>query len=86
MEVLGLTEGDDHDGASVRYILDAARAAGMSCVQLWIARENTAARRLYENIGMKLTSTRQVDEATEWVRYGMRLCSNQINFESAARE
>jgi len=70
----------------MRYTLDAARAAGMSRVQLWTARENTAARRLYANIGMKLTSTRQVDRATEWVRYDMRLCSDQINFESTARE
>ena len=53
----------------LHYTLDAARAAGMSRVQLWTARENTAARRLYEKIGMTLTSTRQVDEATEWTRY-----------------
>jgi GNAT superfamily N-acetyltransferase len=55
------------------YTLDAARAAGMSRVQLWTGRENAAARRLYANIGMKLTSTRQVDEATEWDRYEIDL-------------
>jgi GNAT superfamily N-acetyltransferase len=59
-------------GCLVHYTLDAARAAGMSRVQLWTGRENTAARRLYENIGMKLTSTRQVDE-TEWTRYEIDL-------------
>jgi ribosomal protein S18 acetylase RimI-like enzyme len=57
----------------MHYTLDTARAAGMSRVQLWTGRENTAARRLYENIGMKLTGTRQVDEATEWDRYEIDL-------------
>lgn len=57
----------------MRYTLDAARAAGMSRVQLWTGRENAAARRLYENIGMKLTSNRQVDKATEWGRYEIDL-------------
>ena len=57
----------------MRYTLDAARAAGMSRVQLWTGQENTAARRLYANIGMKLTNTRQVDEATEWERYEIDL-------------
>jgi predicted acetyltransferase len=55
------------------YTLDAARAAGMSSVQLWTGRENAAARRLYEKIGMELASTRQVDEATEWTRYEIDL-------------
>jgi ribosomal protein S18 acetylase RimI-like enzyme len=55
------------------YTLDAARAAGMSRVQLWTGRENAAARRLYENIGMKPTSTREVGETTEWVRYEIDL-------------
>lgn len=57
----------------MRYTLDAARAAGMSRVQLWTGRENAAARRLYANIGMKLTSNRQVDKATEWGRYEIDL-------------
>jgi ribosomal protein S18 acetylase RimI-like enzyme len=57
----------------MRYTLDAARAAGMSRVQLWSGRENMAARRLYANIGMRLTSTRQVDEVTEWACYEMDL-------------
>jgi predicted acetyltransferase len=57
----------------MHYTLDAARAASMSRVQLWSGRENAAAQRLYENIGMKLTSTRQVDEATEWGRYEIDL-------------
>jgi predicted acetyltransferase len=55
------------------YTLDAARAAGMSRVQLWTGRENAAGRRLYEKAGMKLTSTRRVDEATEWDRYEIDL-------------
>jgi ribosomal protein S18 acetylase RimI-like enzyme len=60
-------------GRLMCYTLDAARAAGMSRVQLWTGRENAAAQRFYENIGMKLTSTRQVDETTEWARYEIDL-------------
>ena len=60
-------------GRLMHYTLDAARAAGMSRVQVWTGRENAAARRLYENIGMKLVSTRHVDDATEWVRYEIDL-------------
>jgi ribosomal protein S18 acetylase RimI-like enzyme len=60
-------------GRLMNYTLDAARAAGMLRVQLWTGRENTAARKLYENIGMKLTSTRQVDETIEWDCYEINL-------------
>jgi ribosomal protein S18 acetylase RimI-like enzyme len=60
-------------GRLMHYTLEAARDAGMSRVQLWTGRENAAARGLYENIGMKLTNTRQVDEATEWDRYEINL-------------
>jgi ribosomal protein S18 acetylase RimI-like enzyme len=60
-------------GRLMRYALDAARAAGVSRVQLWTGRENTGALRLYESVGMKLTSTRRVDKATEWVRYELDL-------------
>ncbi len=67
------SQGRSIGGRLMRYALDAARTAGMSRVQLWTGRENAAARRLYENIGMKLTSTRQVDEATEWDRYEIDL-------------
>jgi GNAT superfamily N-acetyltransferase len=60
-------------GRLMQYTLDAARAAGMSRVQLWTGRENAAAQRLYANVGMKLTGSRQVDEATEWTRYEIDL-------------
>jgi hypothetical protein len=39
----------------------------------WTGRENAGARSLYESVGMKLTSTRQVNEAAEWVRYEIDL-------------
>ncbi len=57
----------------MRYALDAARVSGASSVSLWTGRENTAARKLYEALGMKPTRTRQASDTVEWVRYELSL-------------
>jgi ribosomal protein S18 acetylase RimI-like enzyme len=57
----------------MRYALDAVRVSGISSVSLWTGRENTAARKLYEALGMKPTRTRQVSNTVEWVRYELNL-------------
>ncbi len=57
----------------MRYALDSAHASGVSSVSLWTGCENTAARKLYEVLGMKPTRTRRVDKAVEWMRYELDL-------------
>jgi ribosomal protein S18 acetylase RimI-like enzyme len=57
----------------VRYALDSAHASGVSSVSLWTGCENTAARKLYEVLGMKPTRTRRVNETVEWMRYELNL-------------
>ncbi len=57
----------------MRYALDTARVSGASSVSLWTGRENTAAHKLYASLDMKPTSTRQVSDAVEWVRYELNL-------------
>ena len=41
----------------MRYALDSVHASGVSSVSLWTGCENTAARKLYEVLGMKPTRT-----------------------------
>lgn len=60
-------------GRLMRYALDSAHASGVSSVSLWTGCENTAARKLYEVLGMKPTRTRRADKAVEWVRYELDL-------------
>jgi ribosomal protein S18 acetylase RimI-like enzyme len=57
----------------MRYALDSAHASGVSSVSLWTGCENTAARKLYEVLGMKPTRTRRVNKAVEWMRYELDL-------------
>jgi ribosomal protein S18 acetylase RimI-like enzyme len=57
----------------MRYALDIAHASGVSSVSLWTGCENTAARKLYEVLGMKPTRTRRVNKAVEWMRYELDL-------------
>jgi ribosomal protein S18 acetylase RimI-like enzyme len=57
----------------MRYVLDSARASGVSSVSLWTGCENTGAHKLYEALGMKPTQTRRVSETVEWVRYELDL-------------
>jgi ribosomal protein S18 acetylase RimI-like enzyme len=57
----------------MRYALDSAHSSGVSSVSLWTGCENTAARKLYEVLGMKPTRTRRVNKAVEWMRYELDL-------------
>jgi ribosomal protein S18 acetylase RimI-like enzyme len=57
----------------MRYALDGAHSSGVSRVSLWTGCENTAARKLYEVLGMKPTRTRRVNKAVEWMRYELDL-------------
>jgi GNAT superfamily N-acetyltransferase len=57
----------------VGYVLDEARTAGITSVQLWTGRENAGARRLYESVGMEVSRCWQIDEATEWVCFEIGL-------------
>jgi ribosomal protein S18 acetylase RimI-like enzyme len=59
----------------VRQILDTARSLGYRRVDVWTARENTAARRLYSRAGMTLTG-----------RSAPLLSSAQLQYESSCAD
>ncbi|QQS00216.1 MAG: GNAT family N-acetyltransferase [Austwickia sp.] len=57
----------------VGHALDQARNAGLARVSLWTGHDNTAARRLYESLGMKPFRTRQITRTVAWVGYETNL-------------